>query len=204
MAGFVLIGGRSRRFGSDKARHVVSGVAASDRAASRLVEVCDSGVHLVGRREALWSTYPCFEDAVADIGPLGGVATALDVAESRYALIIATDLWNVTVGTLRVLLNELDRSANDIDLVCATTSSGRVQPLCGAWRVSTSRPALHRRIDQGKYAMVGIFEDLRSRLVEVSEIELANVNTPQDAIASQRVRPPSVSPGTTGSFEVGG
>ncbi len=184
-AGFVLIGGSSRRFGSDKAVHELDGEPAADRAAHRLVDVCERGVRLVGRLEAPWSAFASAPDSVPEIGPLGGVATALDLAETEYAVILATDLWNVTSATLRELLRELDKhSADEVDVVCATTKSGHVQPLCGAWRVATCRPMVRRRIEEGEYSMLGTVESLRSRYIIVDALELVNVNSREDVQSS--------------------
>lgn len=73
--GSVLAGGRSRRFGSDKAVALLHGVALIDRVIQALTAHV-SEVVVVGRA-------PGIPDLYADIGPLGGLASALLYAASE-------------------------------------------------------------------------------------------------------------------------
>jgi len=67
--GAVLAGGRSRRFGSDKAVAMLDGQTLLDHALAALRPHCDALI-IVGRGEiADWPR--------ADMGPLGGIAAAL-------------------------------------------------------------------------------------------------------------------------------
>ncbi|HEV7342133.1 MAG TPA: molybdenum cofactor guanylyltransferase [Sphingopyxis sp.] len=71
--GAVLAGGRSRRFGSDKAVAMLNGHSLLDHALASLRPHCDAVV-IVGRDEGI-ADWPR-----PDMGPLGGIAAALILA----------------------------------------------------------------------------------------------------------------------------
>lgn len=179
-AGFVLIGGRSRRFGSDKAMFRLDGIAAADAMANKLAKVCDGRVRLIGRDSFSESTYECVPDARTDSGPLSGVLTALDIAESEIGVIVATDLWNLSSTSLRALLRAVIDADGDVDVACAMSAAGRVQPLCSAWRIDSCTSHVRDRLGSGEKSMFGALEGLRMVGVFVEETELLNVNDPVD------------------------
>lgn len=181
-SGFVLIGGRSRRLGTDKAVYPIGGMAAADRLATRLQEVCRGRVILVGRDRAPWSSFECVPDSRSGLGPVSGLLTALEHCETEYAFVLATDLWNVTSAGLESILRGITEFRHDppLDVVHAVTSGGRGQPLCSVWRVRSALEIVRRRIDSGELSMFGILDDLRSSTVTLDDAQLSNVNEPQD------------------------
>jgi molybdopterin-guanine dinucleotide biosynthesis protein A len=84
------------------------------------------------------------------------------------------------------LFEHLLASARDADIVVPRTERG-YHPLCAAY-TRACRPAVARRLAERRLSMVGLFEDVRVRVIDRSEIEqfgdpdqvLANVNTPAD------------------------
>jgi molybdopterin-guanine dinucleotide biosynthesis protein A len=186
----VLIGGKSRRLGLDKAEYRINGTPAAEVLARRLESVCDGGVVLIGRDAAPWSSYPVVPDERAEKGPLAGVLTALERTESGCAVILATDLWRVTTKTLGVLLQELGRTAHmrdvDVDVVYAQSVSSGAQPLCSVWRVATSLPVVRRRLGSDDLSLFGVLDELNSQGIVVGDDELENVNEPEDLEAFLR------------------
>ena len=77
-AGYVLTGGRSSRFGANKAFADVDGKPMVVQVADRVRSVCDS-VTLVGPAETYGSLgLRVIEDSVADFGPVAGILAALE------------------------------------------------------------------------------------------------------------------------------
>lgn len=181
-SGFVLIGGRSRRLGIDKATYPIGGVPAADRLASRLLEVCRGGVVLVGREGAPWSSHPCVPDSRAGIGPVSGLLTSLERCDTEYAFVLATDLWNVTSAGLESVLSDMSEihEGSFADVTYAATAAGRGQPLCSVWRVESVLATVRRRIDSGDLSMFGILDDVHAKPVILDDAQLRNVNEPQD------------------------
>lgn len=181
-SGFVLIGGRSRRLGIDKATYPIRGIPAADHLAGHLETVCHGGVVLVGRDHAPWSSYECVPDSRSGLGPISGLLTALELCDSEYAFVLATDLWNVTSAGLEAILREITEVRHDppFDVAYAATSAGRGQPLCSVWRVRSGLEIARRRIDSGELSMFGLLDALRSTSVTVDDEQVRNVNEPQD------------------------
>lgn len=188
-AGFVLVGGRSSRLGFDKAAHPLDGTPAADRIARRLEAICEREVLLVGRDQAPWSAYPSIPDkslssstTSSDMGPIIGVVTALEASSADVALVVATDLWNVSTSSMRELLREVVDQSGETrpDVAYAATGSGRGQPLCAAWRVDTCLRVAHRRLESGRYAMFGLLDELHSLAVPFDDDELININDSND------------------------
>lgn len=190
VSGYVLIGGASRRLGIDKAAYLIDGEPAAIRMARLVQPLCDAGVFLVGRMEAPWSSFTVLADVHAGQGPLGGVSTALEHAVGDVALILATDLWSLTMTSVERILREVAGPESDpeVDVACGV-GAGRAQPLCSAWRVQSSLGVVRRRIASGQVSMFGTLEELRTTLVEVGDEELANVNEPRDLEMFLRQRP---------------
>lgn len=111
--GLVLAGGRSTRMGQDKATLVVGGngerlvdrVAAASAAALRAAGDRSPRVLVSGTVEG----HECVPDAAEGLGPVAGIAAALDLALASRAppthlLTLPVDLPNVTAAALAPLL----------------------------------------------------------------------------------------------------
>lgn len=98
--GAVLTGGRSSRFGSDKGAALFDGMTLADHAAARIAPFVETVVRVGGA------------DGIADVptpglGPLGGIAAALDHAERHgfdRVLTIGCDMPRVPVALVEALL----------------------------------------------------------------------------------------------------
>lgn len=195
-SGFVLIGGRSRRLGMDKASYQIGGVPAADLVARTLARVCSDGVRLIGRQDAPWSEFACIPDTASGKGPLAGVVTALEAARTEIVAIAATDLWRIRSETIAALL---ERMVSDvatshpeegaIDVVYAQSASGRAQPLCSVWSVTRALPVARSRLEREDVSIFGVLGELRSVSMTVPDTDLLNVNDPADLEAFLRNPP---------------
>jgi molybdopterin-guanine dinucleotide biosynthesis protein A len=180
----ILVGGRATRFGGrDKSALRIAGRSILERQIAEISKVTDD-ILLIGPPPQC--DLPPFvrvvPDRVADSGPLGGLDAALAGARDHELLLLACDMPCVTAALLEHLL----ASARDADIVVPRTERG-YHPLCAAY-THACRPAVARRLAERRLSMVGLFEDVRVRVIERSEIErfgdpdqvLANVNTPAD------------------------
>lgn len=180
-AGYVLTGGRSSRFGSDKARFEVDGRPLALLTADKVREAAGS-VTLVGapERYADWDLR-VIPDPVADFGPLAGIVAALEDSEAEWNLIVAVDLSGVSVALLRYLLESADA-----DVTLPLQPDGREQPLCAVYR-RQARAELRASMDRGNGKVARAFEALRIRRVTPREYArfggaelFRNVNRPGD------------------------
>ncbi len=190
--GGVLVGGRSRRFGSDKASARVGGRSMAAWAVRTPREVSDPVVLLGGdgrlaRRMAL----PWREDPRPGCGPLAGVAAGLRWAEELERpgmLVLACDLPLVTPSLMRTILAA---AAPGLDAVVLRVDTQGVQPLC-AWYGTTSLATVEARLENGEHSMRGLLARLRVR--ELGEDGatapvgplLLNVNTREQLRVAER------------------
>ena len=107
--GLVLAGGRSTRMGRDKATLVVGGNG--ERLVDRVVAAATGALRAAGERaprvlvSGAVEGHECVLDATAGLGPVAGIAAALDLALGERArpthlLALPVDLPNVTAGAL--------------------------------------------------------------------------------------------------------
>lgn len=170
VAGVLLVGGASTRFGSPKALAVHEGETLAERAHRTLVDAFGS-VLVVGKKaDGLDLPFPLVDDASDVRAPIVGVAAALREAAAELCVVLPTDMPHVTAALLR----SLAEAAQGAD--AAVPQSG---PLPGAYRRS-ALPVLERRIAAGDLALHRALAELDVRVVACDEGLLANVNEPED------------------------
>lgn len=116
MLGAVIAGGRSSRFGSDKAVALLGGRPLIDHAIGILTPHVDRLV-ICGRQ---WSGLTSLADPAPDLGPLGGIAAALAYAEAEgfgSVLTIACDMPEVPEATLVEVLAALPSYCADAPIL---------------------------------------------------------------------------------------
>ena len=183
--GAVLAGGRSTRFGSDKAVAELDGERLLDRAVGVLREVCDEVVvvssHL-GHDCGGWTRVP---DRRPGLGPLAGIEAALDRAARDGAagvVVLACDLPGVEAADVRRLLDEL----GDTDAVAPERNGPPgFEPLCAVYRTCCG-PAATRLLDEGAQGAHGLLTAVEGRIVRGMRGTTANINTRDDLDAMRR------------------
>ncbi len=169
LAGLLLAGGRSSRFGSDKALAVVDGTTLLSRAVACLRGVCDGPVVVasgdgasrpgVGDRQVA--------DRIADAGPLSAIAAGLaDLGdEADRVAVLAVDHVAPSPTLLRLLADQ----PGSWDVALAVVG-GRRQPLHAVWSSATA-PALAAAVDAGERSVLR-WLDGRDAVVELDEATL--------------------------------
>ena len=156
VTGIILAGGKSSRFGSNKALSRIDG----DRLIERLCRTVGS---MTGRMMLITHTpedYAFLElesrqDLVPRCGPIGGIYTALRTAQTPLCLCVACDMPFVRPEFLEYMV---ERSAG-YDVV-VPVNDGRVEPLCAVYR-ETCVPAIEDRIHARRYKIAGFFDEVR-------------------------------------------
>jgi len=136
--GAILAGGKSRRFGSDKALAAVDGVPVLARMRDRLAPAVRRVVIIAdARAEYAFLGLPLIADIYRGAGPLGGIHAALAASFSEWTLVTPCDLpfFSPNMGGV------LAAYRGACDAVCFTIG-GKPEPL----------PALFHRGAQGKIA----------------------------------------------------
>ncbi len=184
VAGLVLAGGRSTRFGGEKAVALLEGEPLLAWAARRLRTVCsDVAINVRPSTEAeaaaLALGLPMLYDEEGDAsGPLAGVKVGLIWAAERGARALA-----VSPCDAPLLPDDLyTRLRDDAEggAAMAATSDGR-QPLCSIWPVA-ALPHVRQALAGGAHPPTWqVLEQLGARRVVFEHAEqFANVNTRDD------------------------
>lgn len=179
--GYVLTGGRSSRFGSDKALHLVGGRAMALHVADALRSLADP-VTLVGDPDRYGSLgLPVIPDQMAGAGPLAGIVSALANASTPWVLVAACDMPKLSAAPLASLLAAAVQS--NVWAVLPRTPDGRLQPLCAAYAKAALDP-LSSALQGGTRKVTDAIQSLSWRALDMDDASpFANVNRRSDLTA---------------------
>jgi len=189
--GAIIAGGRSTRFGEPKALAKVAGERIIDRVAEALQGVTSDLVVIANDDDIAGSVrWPTRPDAVAGLGAIGGVLTALRWAierEQAGVLVVACDMPFVSRPLLARLIERAQASPRP-DLVVPSSDGPRgIEPLCAFYAVACAAP-IQAAIDREDPRMIGFHADVVVDRVPLDEVRsladpalaFMNVNTPAD------------------------
>jgi molybdenum cofactor guanylyltransferase len=183
ISGVILAGGRSSRFGRDKALEVWQGKTLIKHASMALR--CFPEQFIIGGTPGQYgflglSVYP---DIEPHQGSLYGVARALEFANFPRVALSACDMPNLSQSYWKFIAN-----LEPADVVIPENIDGLLEPLAAIYR-KKSLKQIKNALEVGNLKMTGWFSDLNVRVVKWSELEphfkpdlFLNANTPSDLI----------------------
>lgn len=184
--GAVLAGGKSRRFGTQKALATFLNEPMALRALRALDRLCREVVVVTGDPQVGRILYcPTIPDLIPDAGPLGGLHAALCVARARGSagvVLLGCDMPMVSAEVVSLVVEEGIGSGSQ----AAVATAGRkgVEPLCG-WYASDCLETVEARLAGEDRSLLGLLEALdahripRDHLRRVCDPDVAfrSVNT---------------------------
>ena len=201
ITGVILAGGKSTRFGSDKAAALLLGRPMLQWSVSALGAVCDELVVVVAKDQVL----PAFDapvpvkvsvDAVEGLGPLAGLVTGLSAVTTQLCFAVSCDAPLIRPE----LISALASLAPDYDVVCPYVG-GFIQPLAAVYRPATCVSVFAQFVERGLLKVTAAFGPLRTKVVREDELSrvdpglesFLNANRPEmldelAAIASRRLQ----------------
>ncbi|MFW2403380.1 MAG: NTP transferase domain-containing protein [Gammaproteobacteria bacterium] len=180
--GLVLAGGRSRRFGSDKAAIEIDGqtlLARTHRLLEPLVSKAYVSIAAVQTADELRSTFPAIHDDYPGLGPAGGLRSAHRSNPGAAWFVVACDLPGLDERTLADLVQS--RNAHKGATAYRSPVDGYAEPLCTIYEPATlarfsRQPATGQALSPRR-----LLRDCDVELIELRRSgSLRNVNTPQD------------------------
>jgi molybdopterin-guanine dinucleotide biosynthesis protein A len=164
--GAIIAGGRSTRFGSDKAVATIGGRALIDHVTDALAGQCNELV-VVGRDHDGLRTIS--DQPAPGMGPLGGIAAALLEARAAGYVCVLTapcDAYDLP-GSLTETLYPFPGYAESL-------------PIVGLWPVSAAETALEMLADPtSNHSIRGFADRIGARAVQLPRAP-ANINTAAD------------------------
>jgi molybdopterin-guanine dinucleotide biosynthesis protein A len=192
VVGLVLAGGRSVRFGGEKAVALLDGRPLLAWAAERLRTVCGTvainvrpGTEAESVTKAL-GLPTLYDDAGDALGPLAGVKVGLIWAEEQGAHTLAVSPCDAPLLPEDLYVRLLEQAEGGAAM--AETSDGR-QPLCALWPI-TALPAVRDALVDGAHPPTWqMLERIGARKVMFERPEaFANINTRDDLAALETRR----------------
>lgn len=174
--GVVLAGGKSTRFGVNKAFAVFDGVSFIGRTLETMKMVFEE-VILVTNTPDVYSGcgVPVVKDSIPYRGPIGGLMSALSYAVNRPVFITACDMPLLNPADIRRIINQGKNS-----LAAVPVHDGRKEYLM-AFYSQKILPLVSSMIGEEKLSMTGLVSKLESvAWVPVQGESCLNVNTPED------------------------
>jgi molybdenum cofactor guanylyltransferase len=182
VAGIVLAGGRSRRFGSEKAAATMSdGRPMMAHVLERLRPAC-AVLAVNARPDAaaarLGAPLPVLCDRPGDPdGPLSGVLAGLDWCGAAGADVLVTAPCDTPFLPADLVHRLIENLTDDALAAYARTSQGD-QPLCAAWRIAAA-PVLADTLTREHPPVRRMLERLRAVAADFEDAgAFANFNTP--------------------------
>jgi molybdopterin-guanine dinucleotide biosynthesis protein A len=171
--GLLLTGGASSRMGVPKATLLVDGEPIADRLARLLARVCTPALE-VGPG---YSELRTVEDEHPGMGPLAALVAGADAAgASGPVLLVACDLPFVGEALLSRLVTWPGTGT-----VVPVDRDGMLQPVCARYSHDAIRRARERLAD-GERSLRAVLEGADvTRVEDVDDRELVDVDTPEDA-----------------------
>jgi len=182
ITGVILVGGRSRRMGQDKALMEFQGRPLFERILDVCREVCGT-VILVGDRPERFNGYGL--PVLPDLYPgsaLGGLYTGLRHAATPAIFAAACDLPFPSGAIMRHLIS----LRGDHDAVVPVTTQS-LEPLFAVYAKSCLEP-MRLMLEAGNLRIYDLYPRIRTRYVDAAELapldeegtSLLNINTPVD------------------------
>ncbi len=183
LTGAILAGGKSRRYGRNKALEVFQGERLIDRGVASLRPLCSPILVVANELDPYLDVRATLvQDVIAHQGPLGGIRTALHFSPHDWVLVKATDMPILAPEVPRMML-ERREGYDAVVPVC----NGLYEPLLALYH-RRCLPAIIRTLEEGELKVVAFFRKVKLmsfpedlwRTVDPEGSSFKNINSPAD------------------------
>jgi molybdopterin-guanine dinucleotide biosynthesis protein A len=203
VTGLILAGGKSSRYGTNKALVEVDGALLIERVV-RVMKAVFQEVILITNTPEDYSflELPMVGDLIKGLGPVGGIYTGLVTISSDAGFFVACDMPFLNGGLLRHMV----KAREGFDAVVPRVG-WMLEPLHALYTKSCL-PAIKSLIDSHDFQILRCFQKIRVRYMDEEELRafdpelwsLFNINKPQDLLSA----PPCASSSTKDPLPSGG
>ena len=184
VTGLILAGGKSSRYGANKALVEVYGTLLIERVV-RVMKAVFEEVILVTNTPEDYSflDLPMVEDLIRGLGPIGGIYTGLATISTDAGFFVACDMPFLNAGLLRHMV----KSRKGFDAVVPRMMGWMFEPLHALY-TKNCLSVIKSVIDEHEYQLARCFQKIRVRYMDEEELRsfdpelwsLFNINKPQD------------------------
>ena len=183
VSAFIVAGGKSRRFGSDKLMHLYLGKPLIRHVADILTSTFEHVAIIAdGGERFSFLELPWHSDIVTGAGPIGGIFTALEHSKNDRSFIVGGDMPGLHEGLVRYMVNESECFDVTVPVI-----NGEFEALHAVY---SRRCAAHiaRVMEEGRRRIISFFSEVRVRKIDEKEISeivtprevFHNINYPED------------------------
>ena len=178
--GYILAGGKSSRMGTDKGLLLIEGKAMIEYVIEQMQPVFDNLVIVSNNPEYEKFGLEVIPDLIKDIGPAGGIYTALHHSEAKLNFMVSCDMPFVTQEAIAFIVKNVDE--NQIVLL---ENQGKLEPLFGVYSKDCEDKWL-QLIQQNTIKLQDMVLHFKVKTIPVENNEIfaasffKNINTKED------------------------
>ena len=185
ITGVILAGGKSSRFGRNKALVEFNGSRLIERVIGVMGSVFKNLIIISNSpHEYSYLKLPIHEDIIKGLGPIGGIYTGLKTIQDEMGFFVACDMPFINENLIRYMIEV----RNDFDAVVPKID-WKMEPLYALY-TKKCLPVIRELISSGVYQTIESYRKVRVRYVSVEEIKVydpllrafMNVNKPDELI----------------------
>lgn len=183
LTGAILAGGRSRRFGSNKALISVGGARLIDRVIDSIQTICDPILLIANDLKPYYDVRAALvKDVIPHQGPLGAIYTALLFSPHEWVFVKATDMPYINLNVARKMY-ELTANCDGV----APVLDGRYEPLFALYS-RRCLPAIAEILQSKERKVTSFYRKVKIRALQEAEWRaideegrsFLNINTLED------------------------
>ncbi|TAK60775.1 MAG: molybdenum cofactor guanylyltransferase [Bacteroidetes bacterium] len=176
--GLALAGGHSTRMKQDKGLMLYDGMPRREYCCAMISPYCEQVFISCREEQVTPSPYKFIVDEYRDIGPVSGIVSAMSSHPDVAWLVLACDLYNVTIEALLALVSQ--RDASKFATAFTNPSTHRPEPLCAIWEPA-SRKELIESVRRNQTGPSYLLESLDCKILSAPHSTMFDsVNTPEE------------------------
>ncbi len=173
--GILIIGGNSKRMGSDKATMLKNNIMLANHMNNIINKHCDTVIVASNNPDHAQFGDILIPDNIG-AGPLAGLYAGLQTSETLLNIVLPTDTPYITDQILSKLCDKME----DHDAIVAVDGNGKVHPLIGIYHKRIT-PIIKQQLLDEKYAVMRLLDSINTIYLNFSEVDaFTNINTKED------------------------
>lgn len=178
----VLAGGKSRRMnGNNKAFLKYENKSFIESIIDQLTGFQNIYISVDNKEKYRNLNFTLVEDMYKDIGPMGGIYSALKMIEEKYIVVIACDMPKIKKEFIDFLCDSI---TENIECIVTEDEKGRICPLGGIYSKDLIGK-IEKMIEEKDYKLLNLIRRANSKIIPLSETNfnkniLDNVNDLKD------------------------
>lgn len=162
----VLVGGKSRRMnGNNKAFLQYKDKSFIENILDKLSDFDNIYISVDDKDKYKDLDYMLLEDIYIDIGPIGGIYSALKVIDKKYIFVTACDMPKITKEYVEFICNSINE--ND-KCVVVQDEEGRIYPLGGIYSKDLICE-IEYMIEKKNYKLLNLLSRVKAKIIPLSE-----------------------------------